>query len=264
MNMAWRAWRVLVVGVVTAAIASCGSDADTSPGNPPHVQASSGQGTATNHLSELAAAASEQADALPSLLTIVNETSHEVVLTSDDGQGTISIEAGQSVSLGSERVCGWMPFTATAADGRVIAAYNQPCDGQTWTITSDPTSATDPQGSVPGNAAVTDRARAALTEVGARHLVLKSGYDHEVNTGLEGVWRGHPLVAFVVPTSARPLDSELMVVARRHIKGQAVDVVQGEDSSIRMLRFVLGPDTWLLASLDGMTTSIALVRVLLS
>jgi hypothetical protein len=114
------------------------------------------------------------------------------------------------------------------------------------------------------NEDVTDRARAALTEVGAQRLVMEPGYEGEVNTAFEGVWRGYPVIAYVVPTSALPPSSELTVVAHRRIKGQAVDVVKGEDSTVRMLRFLLGPDTWLVASRDSRTVSVALVGALMA
>ena len=129
---------------------------------------------------------------------------------------------------------------------------------------SEPVRSDDKSAPYPANKEVTDRSRTALTEVGAQRLVMKPGYGHEVNTAFEGVWRGHPLIAYVVPTSALPSASELIFVDRRHIKGQAVDVVHGEDSTTRMLRFALGPDTWLLASRNRMTMSVALVEALLS
>ena len=111
---------------------------------------------------------------------------------------------------------------------------------------------------------VTDRARASLTGVGAQQLVVEPGYENEVNTAFKGVWREHPLIAYVVPTSALPSSSELTVIAQRSIEGQAVDVVEGEDSTFQMLRFVLGPDTWLVASPDKPTVSVALVGALLA
>ena len=113
------------------------------------------------------------------------------------------------------------------------------------------------------NQDVTDRARAALTLAGAQRLVMEPGYEGEVNTAFRGVWHGYPLIAYVVPTSALPPSSELTVVNRRHISGQAVDVVNGEDSTVRMLRFVREPDTWLVSMRDSRQVSVALVRALL-
>ena len=66
----------------------------------------------------------------------------------------------------------------------------------------------------PPNAAVTERARVALTAVGARRLVPTVGHEQEPNTALEGTWRGHPLLAYVVPTSALPPSDELTLVGR--------------------------------------------------
>ena len=113
------------------------------------------------------------------------------------------------------------------------------------------------------NEAVTDRARAALTEVGAQQLGMQRGHDNEVNTALQGVWRGYPLTAYVVPTSAAPSASELILSARREVKGHEVDVMKGQHSTTEMFRFVLGPDTWLLSSGQDETVSLALVEALL-
>lgn len=93
---------------------------------------------------------------------------------------------------------------------------------------------------------------------------MEPGYEHEANTAFKAVWRTYPLIAYVVPTSALSSSSELTVVARRTIEGQSVDVVEGEDSTVQMIRFVLGPDTWLVASPDRPTASVALVEVLLA
>ena len=114
------------------------------------------------------------------------------------------------------------------------------------------------------NQDVTARARAALTGVGAQQLVVEPGYEKEVNTALQGVWREHPLIAYVVPTSALPSSSELTVLAQRNIKGQTVDVVKGQDSTVQMLRFVLGPDTWLVGLPQKPQVSVALVGALLT
>ena len=55
------------------------------------------------------------------------------------------------------------------------------------------------------NQDVTDRARAALTGVGAQQLLVEPGYEDEVNTAFKGVWRAYPLIAYVVTTSRCPL-----------------------------------------------------------
>lgn len=85
-------------------------------------------------LSDLAAAASQQATELPTLLLIVNKTAHRVLLTSADAKHTATIDSGKSVRLASQRVCAWLPLTASSS-GRVIDEYAEPCHGQTWTIT---------------------------------------------------------------------------------------------------------------------------------
>lgn len=93
---------------------------------------------------------------------------------------------------------------------------------------------------------------------------MESGYKNEVNTALQGVWRAYPLIAYVVPTSASASSSELTVVAQRSIKGQTVDVVKGKHSTVQMLRFVLGPDTWLVGLPEKPRVSAALVGALLA
>jgi hypothetical protein len=97
------------------------------------------------------------------------------------------------------------------------------------------------------------------------------GYEREVNTAIEGAWRAHPLVAYVVPSHlADSSGGELTVVKSRTIYGEPVEMVRGEDSSITMVRFALGPDTWLVASLTpeesppASQPTIALARALLS
>jgi hypothetical protein len=74
---------------------------------------------------------------MPTLLLVVNATDQQVRLTSADGENTATIEPGRSLQLASERVCGWLPLTASTADGRMIEEYAQPCHGQTWTITAE-------------------------------------------------------------------------------------------------------------------------------
>jgi hypothetical protein len=85
-------------------------------------------------LDELATSASQQAAEMPTLLLVVNQTSDTVLLTSADGQNTATVDPGKSLQLASERVCDWLPLTASASDGRVIEEYTRPCNGQTWTI----------------------------------------------------------------------------------------------------------------------------------
>lgn len=138
------------------------------------------------------------------------------------------------------------------------------CSSSTIPNATTPPSPATATPSQAANQDVTDRARASLTAVGAQQLVVDPGYENEVNTAFRAVWRAYPLIAYVVPTSALPYSSELTVVAERNIKGQAVDVVEGEDSTFQMLRFVLGPDTWLVASPDKPTVSVAIVGALLA
>ena len=72
---------------------------------------------------------------MPTLLLIVNKTTHRVLLTSADAKKAATIDPGKSLQLGSKRVCDWLPLTASTSEGRVIEEYTQPCHGQTWTIT---------------------------------------------------------------------------------------------------------------------------------
>jgi len=129
--------------------------------------------------------------------------------------------------------------------------------------TPQPQAAAAPANQAP-NQGVTARARAALTGVGAQQLVVEPGYENEVNTALQGVWRAYPFIAYVVPTSALPSSSELTLVAQRNIKGQTVAVVKGQDSTVQMLRFELGPDTWLVGLPEKPRVSVALVGALLA
>jgi hypothetical protein len=71
---------------------------------------------------------------MPTLLLIVNETASRVLLTSADAKNTAIIDPGKSLQLASQRVCDWLPLTASTS-GRVIGEYAEPCHGQTWTIT---------------------------------------------------------------------------------------------------------------------------------
>jgi hypothetical protein len=71
---------------------------------------------------------------MPTLLLIVNKTAFTVLLTSADAKNTATIESGKSLQLASQRVCDWLPLTASIS-GRVIEEYAEPCHGQTWTIT---------------------------------------------------------------------------------------------------------------------------------
>ncbi len=71
---------------------------------------------------------------MPTLLLIVNKTAHRVLLTSADAKNTATINPGRSLHLGSQRVCDWLPLTASIS-GRVIEEFAEPCHGQTWTIT---------------------------------------------------------------------------------------------------------------------------------
>lgn len=102
------------------------------------------------------------------------------------------------------------------------------------------------------NAAVHRRARAALTEAGVTDLRITPGYETEVNTAIEGTWRRLPVQAYVVPTSELVAHSGEGSTIERHpaIGGRPVEVVRGQHSSIRFLRFELGSDTWMLASME--------------
>jgi len=160
-----------------------------------------------------------------------------------------------------------MTMTSTVPRMFLVGAFAMgllSCSSSTTPNATTPPSLATATASQATNQDVTDRARASLTEVGAQQLVVEPGYENEVNTAFKGVWRAYPLIAYVVPTSALPSSSELTVVAQRNIKGQAVDVVEGEDSTFQMLRFVLGPDTWLVASPDKPTVGVALVGALLA
>lgn len=148
------------------------------------------------------------------------------------------------------------------------ATHTTPSSSATSSATATTTGpANDEQAPPPTNAEVSDRARTALTMAGAQRLVPVPGHEREVNTGFDAVWRGESLTAYVVPTSALPPasePSELRVVGRRQVSGRAVEVVLGEDNTVRMLRFERGPDTWLLTALVTMTRSDELVGALLS
>ena len=150
-------------------------------------------------------------------------------------------------------------IVATSASALVLLS----CGSKATPIVTTEPSPTTSHTTHAENDAVTDRARAALTEVGAQQLVMNPRYDKEVNTALQGIWRGYPLTAYVVPTSAVPSASELILLTRREVKGHEVDVVKGQHSTTEMFRFVLGPDTWLLSSGEDETVSLALVEALL-
>jgi hypothetical protein len=101
----------------------------------PSPEPSSAQGSKrADALGELAGAAGQHASEMPTLLLIVNETAHRVLLTSADAKSTAAIEPGESLRLASQRVCDWIPLTASIS-GRVVEEYAEPCHGQTWTIT---------------------------------------------------------------------------------------------------------------------------------
>jgi hypothetical protein len=57
-----------------------------------------------------------------------------VLLTSADVGNTATVGAGGTLRLVSQRVCGWLPITATASDGTVVETYDGPCRGETWSI----------------------------------------------------------------------------------------------------------------------------------
>jgi hypothetical protein len=128
----------------------------------------------------------------------------------------------------------------------------------------------DPPTAVPPviNQAVTQRARVALAAAGAKRVIETAGYEGEVNTALTGVWRDRPFRAYAVP-SKDSVDGELTLVSTLLVGGHTVETMQVADGAVRLLRFVLGPDTWLLASLtpslaeSDMPKSLALVSELL-
>lgn len=160
-----------------------------------------------------------------------------------------------------------MPMASTALRVSLVAACAMgllACSASTTPKATTRPSLATTTASRATNHDVADRARAALTRVGAQQLVMEPGYKNEINTAFRGAWHGSLLLAYVAPTSALPSSSELTVVGQRNIKGQAFDLVRGEDSTVQMLRFVLGPDTWLVASPDKGTVSDALVKALLS
>ena len=98
------------------------------------------------------------------------------------------------------------------------------------------------------NEAVATRARAALKEAGAAELVRTPGYEGQVNVAFTGVWQERPFLAYAVPTPDSG-DGELTVISRSDVDGHTVEVMRIEDGSVRLLRFIRGPDTWLVASL---------------
>lgn len=115
--------RVLAICLVSVSLASCNSDHD--PVKTPEALSSP----------PAASARSEHASKPPTLLRVVNETAHVVVLTSADGRSTASVDPGKSLQLVSMRVCKWIPLTASTTNGRVLDKYAEPCRSQTWTIT---------------------------------------------------------------------------------------------------------------------------------
>ena len=149
MSMTFSTTRSLVTCCVAAlALVACSAEdasepaAEASPstessfvGTTPSTEPSSAQESKrADALSDLAAAASQHATEMPTLLLIVNKTAHRVLLTSADARNTATIDPGKSVQLASQRVCAWLPLTASTS-GRVIEEYAEPCHGQTWTIT---------------------------------------------------------------------------------------------------------------------------------
>lgn len=137
-----RVGQLLACCLVAWALVACsaGDGPDERPAPVAETPLSSGSASAqrsemSEAMTELAAAASSAAAGLPTLLLIENRTSGTVLLTSADGKKTATVDAGRTMSLGSERVCRWLPLTASSSDGEVIAVYAKPCRGQTWTIT---------------------------------------------------------------------------------------------------------------------------------
>lgn len=141
---AWTVSKVLAACLAAGAMASCDSDAgpdasaDASPEGSPSETAAQQVEETDPSLDDLAADASDAAQDIGSpLLVIVNKTSETVVLTSADGRTTNTVGPGRSVQLVSQRVCRWIPMTASTEDGQFLEEYAEPCRGQTWTITDD-------------------------------------------------------------------------------------------------------------------------------
>jgi hypothetical protein len=255
MNMVLStARRCLAVCLIGGTLVSCSTDPspDTASRIPPSVSADSEHSNdpdPVHELSELAALASEQATEQPTLLLVVNETSHYVVLTSADNRSTASLEPGKSLQFASKRVCGWIPLTASTTNGRVLGEYTEPCRGQTWTITDpqDTSPSTEASASRPqaANAAVRRRAEALLRAAGVTSVLDTDGGDRVMlNASLSGVWRNRPVIAYVVPH--RSVASVLAVVSTFVIGTTPIDVIAPEDSATRPLRFRIGPDDWLI------------------
>lgn len=126
--------------VVAAAACDVSVDDESSTRSSPAASASTGQGSVTDDpVNGLADDASEAADVVDSapLLRIRNATSQELVLTSEGERTTVTVAAGESVRLMTERVCRWIPLTATTVGGRFVDAFTEPCQGQTWIITEN-------------------------------------------------------------------------------------------------------------------------------
>lgn len=62
------------------------------------------------------------------------------------------------------------------------------------------------------------------------------------NASLSGMWRGNPVIAYVVPASSAR--TTLRVVSSSVVAGTRVAVVAPEDSGLRPARFHFGPDVW--------------------
>jgi hypothetical protein len=145
MSMALRAaqWTV-AASLLSGPLAACSSDDPGADHTRDESAASSEALTAAatspaseraDDLDDLASAAGAAASGTPVLLMVVNHTRAEVVLTSADGVHTATIEAGESLQFASERVCAWLPLTASTARGDVVERFDESCQGQTWTIT---------------------------------------------------------------------------------------------------------------------------------
>jgi hypothetical protein len=174
-----RATRMVAACVAVCVLTSCGSEPESTSRN---ISSERGQAeTATvqdDTMQELASEADSYASDIPTRLRIVNNTTHEVVLTSATTSSTIAIAAGGSTKLASERVCRWLPLTAATASGDVLETYSEPCDGQTWTIGAP--SPSDAGGAY--SVAVADDVPRADGAVASRFIAFASGPTTELSS----------------------------------------------------------------------------------
>jgi len=216
--------------------------------------ASAQQSERADALDALASAASQQATEMSTLLLVMNRTADVVLLTSADGQYTARVDPGKSLRLASQRVCDWLPLTASASDGGVIEEYTQPCHGQTWTITAPS----------PRNAVVVERAMRLLERSGVTGVRDDDqGHDEIPNAMLTGEWEGHQVLAYAIPEAVAP-PLELEVLRTSTVAGVQVQHLALKDTTRELLRFQVQADLWSLAvlSTDGISSDPRLSRSL--